>query len=66
MLGSNPIITCTFNGAQSETPSSVEVVINGTFAGLADGTRRYTLPKDDYVELEEFFAEANFRTRVTL
>jgi hypothetical protein len=66
MLGSNPVVTCTFNGAESETPSSVEVVIKGTFGGLADGTTRYTLPKDDYAELEEFFAEANFKTRVTI
>jgi hypothetical protein len=60
LMGSTPTVTCSFVDAGPETPPLVRVVIGGTFAGLGDGTKDYTLDKSSYDELKTFVLDAGF------
>jgi len=62
LLGSSPSITCMFNGAQAEARPFVRVVIQGSFAGLGDGTHDYPLEQASYDELKQFVLGAGFPT----
>jgi len=60
LMGSSPIVTCSFVDAGAETPPYVQVVIGGAFAGLGDGTKEYKLDKSSYDELKAFILAAGF------
>ncbi len=60
LLGSSPTITCSFADPGPEVPPTVRVVIGGSFAGLGDGSKEYTLEKSSYEELKSFVMNAGF------